>query len=501
MSFVPEGERPHASMEPTSEEITLHDLLAWEPRLEVVSPGPVPAGAPDPLAREVDWVLTARSSPPMLPFLRGGELIILPQRIVRETGIPFARLVSEITMQPIAGILTENPVPAIPDSPLVILSTDRIGQETESDINRLLASRRRELLQAASEIDRLIADALERRVRPAELLDALSRRLKVPISVLTDYGAVHFSTGSGLNTIPIDAGSSREWLSAPLKGEQTLWLGPIRPQDHALMRMTLQRIREGVQRSLDRDATTAPHGTARAAALNVLLLQHPGSQGDSVSEQAFRAGIAPGRILHVALAPDTISDSPLRRALTPFGEIQEAGHIDGYRAIITVSTAATRGRGSPADTAGLPWLAISAPIETARELPQASRQARYLAALLHAQGIRGPIARFSDEGHLGIYRLLYDHWGSPLLEQFCSALLADLLREDRRGLLQETLRIFLEQGGSLRPTAEALGIHRNTLTYRLKQIRSILDVDLDDPHTRLSLQIALVSHQLPDAPE
>ncbi|HEV2072174.1 MAG TPA: helix-turn-helix domain-containing protein [Thermomicrobiales bacterium] len=487
-------------METTSGEITLHDLLAWEPRLTFVSPLAVPAGAADPLAREVDWVLTARSSPPMLPFLRGGELIVLPQRIVQETGIPFARLVNEITMQPIAGILTEEPVPAIPDSPLVILSTERIGPETESDLNRLLASRRRELLQSASEVDRLIADALERRVRPAELLDALSQRLRIPISVLTDYGAVLFSTGSGADNVPADARMSREWLSAPLKEKQTLWLGPIPTHNHALMRMTLHRVRESVQRSLDRDATTAPHGTARASALNALLLPHAGLQGDSVTEQAFRAGIAPGRILHVALAPGTVADSSLRRMLAPLGESHEAGHVDGYRAVITVATPAASGRGALPEIPGIPWIAISSPIDTARELPQATRQARYLAALIEASAISEPVVRFSDAARLGVYRLLYDSWGSPLLERFCSTLLADLEQEDRRGLLRETLRIFLEEGGSLRPTAEALGIHRNTLTYRLKQIRSIVEVDLDDPHTRLSLQIALIARQLPDAP-
>lgn len=488
-------------MEPTSGEITLHDLLAWEPRLEVVSPRPAPADAPDPLGREVDWVLTARSSPPMLPFLRGGELIILPHRIVQETGIPFARLVSEITMQPIAGILTEEPVEAIPDSPLVILRTTRISAETESDLNRLLASRRRELLQSASEIDRLIADALERRARPGELLDSLSQRLRIPISILTDYGAVLFSTGSGANNVPVDERTSREWMRAPLKGEHTLWLGPIPAQDHALMRITLERLREGVQRLLDRDATTAPHGTARASALNALLLPRPGLQDDSITEQAFRAGIAPGRVLHVVLAPDTTGDSPLRRVLTPLGEIHEAGQIDENRAVVTVATSAASGRGALSDTSGLSWIAISSPVETARQLPQATRQARYLGSLLASQTIDGPVARFSDDARLGIYRLLYDHWGSAQLERFWSALLADLVQEDRRGMLQETLRIFLEQGGSLRPTAEALGIHRNTLTYRLKHIRSIIGADLDDPHTRLSLQVALIARRLPDAPE
>lgn len=60
------------------------------------------------------------------------------------------------------------------------------------------------------------------------------------------------------------------------------------------------------------------------------------------------------------------------------------------------------------------------------------------------------------------------------------------------GILIETLRVYLEQGGSQRQTADALGIHRNTLGYRLRQIRQLLTVDLDAPNTRLTLHLALI---------
>jgi DNA-binding PucR family transcriptional regulator len=49
--------------------------------------------------------------------------------------------------------------------------------------------------------------------------------------------------------------------------------------------------------------------------------------------------------------------------------------------------------------------------------------------------------------------------------------------------------------------AETLGIHRNTLGYRLRQIRSVISADLDDPQLRLSLQLALVASELPPPPQ
>ena len=51
--------------------------------------------------------------------------------------------------------------------------------------------------------------------------------------------------------------------------------------------------------------------------------------------------------------------------------------------------------------------------------------------------------------------------------------------------LSETLRTFLENERSLAGTSRALHIHRNTLLYRINKIAAILDVDLDDPNTRL----------------
>jgi hypothetical protein len=75
-----------------SGEITLRDLLAWEPQLQLlVRPITGPASE-DPLASDVDWVVTARASAPMLPALRGGELVLLPQRVVAESGVPFGML-------------------------------------------------------------------------------------------------------------------------------------------------------------------------------------------------------------------------------------------------------------------------------------------------------------------------------------------------------------------------------------------------------------------------
>ena len=53
------------------------------------------------------------------------------------------------------------------------------------------------------------------------------------------------------------------------------------------------------------------------------------------------------------------------------------------------------------------------------------------------------------------------------------------------------LRKYLDNDRNIARTTRNLFMHRNTFLYRLDKIKAVLDADLDDPGTRLSLQIAL----------
>lgn len=78
--------------------------------------------------------------------------------------------------------------------------------------------------------------------------------------------------------------------------------------------------------------------------------------------------------------------------------------------------------------------------------------------------------------------------GDRLIEQ----MLEPLLRLGEAGeRLIETLDAYLRSGQNLKTAAAALGIHRNTLTYRLEQIRREARFDLEDPTQRLRIEAAL----------
>ena len=160
--------------------------------------------------------------------------------------------------------------------------------------------------------------------------------------------------------------------------------------------------------------------------------------------------------------------------------------------LLTNGTRATAPRGH--------WVAISAPVLGAAQIPEAARQARFVAALIEHGLIEGETLRFDRVADIGVYRLLYPLWGTAELDAFAADALGKLLAADRRGTLRSTLLAYLEAGGSQVEAAARLGVHRNTLSYRLKQIGTLTGAEPIDPSSHLALHMALLASMLPPPP-
>ena len=479
-------------MDKVSGEITLYDLIAWEPRLHPVSPRPGSARWRSLTGIEVDWILTARSTQPMLPTLRGGELIVLSDRIVRETGVPFASLIRELSSQPIAGILTDHLASSTDDIGIAVIHTSRVDSETERDLNRLVTTGRREALQRVAELDHAIAESGARGSRPTELIDRLSQVLDLPITVHTPGGSTLFTTGSSRNQ---PTANSDAWLHSNLRNGYTLWIGPIPAERHALARFGIDHVRDALQRALDSTLSLIPRGNARIEALNALLNEPPGTSKDRLSQRAMNAGIPPDRLLRVACSSISTPEAHVRRSLQNLGDLLEAGELNGNKLWLLASRASIPSYGRIAPP-GEGWIAISAAVTDPGDLPQATKQTRYVSTLLSGGLIQARSAAFDDPSVLGIYGLLYPDWQSDSQRRYRDQHIGALLENDPRGQLVDTLGVYLDQGGSQRLAAESLGIHRNTLSYRVRQINAALPVDLDDPHTRLTLHVAVAIHRI-----
>lgn len=129
-----------------------------------------------------------------------------------------------------------------------------------------------------------------------------------------------------------------------------------------------------------------------------------------------------------------------------------------------------------------------------RDFPTAYRSAMQsleLGRALHP----GQTSLVIHEEELGLLRLVSSAETLKHMGELCRSTLAPLLALDRDGSLFRTLRAYLECGQNLRRTAEILGLHYNTVRYRLKRIREALGPALDSPTNRLTLEVAL--HFLP----
>ncbi len=65
------------------------------------------------------------------------------------------------------------------------------------------------------------------------------------------------------------------------------------------------------------------------------------------------------------------------------------------------------------------------------------------------------------------------------------------LRAGPRGRLTETLRAWLDYAGEVRPVAEALHVHPQSVRYRVAQLRELFGPALDEPASRLELALAM----------
>lgn len=95
---------------------------------------------------------------------------------------------------------------------------------------------------------------------------------------------------------------------------------------------------------------------------------------------------------------------------------------------------------------------------------------------------------------LGALRLIFELAGNPELHAFQADLIGPLEEYDRqhRSEFVQTLDAFFRAGGNHVQAARDLHVHRNTLIYRLDRIRDLLGgANLEDPDTRLNLQLAL----------
>jgi sugar diacid utilization regulator len=124
----------------------------------------------------------------------------------------------------------------------------------------------------------------------------------------------------------------------------------------------------------------------------------------------------------------------------------------------------------------------------------AFRVARGAAALRRDSGRGGLV----DVGRLGLSALLLETGTPGALRRFAATVLQDVEAHEERhgGDLLATLQAWLSAGCSTATAADALMVHRNTVTYRLGRIEQLTGRTLRDSSVRLELQLALTIREI-----
>ncbi|MBQ1161535.1 PucR family transcriptional regulator [Streptomyces smyrnaeus] len=139
----------------------------------------------------------------------------------------------------------------------------------------------------------------------------------------------------------------------------------------------------------------------------------------------------------------------------------------------------------PGPTAGL-----SSPRTDLADLPAAWREARAAARAAAAASRPGALAEWDT---IGPYRMLTGIARTPGSPP--DPAVRELLRPTHRELTR-TAEVFLDCAGQAGRAAAVLGIHRQTLYYRLSRVERLTGLDLDEGEDRLLLHMALKTERL-----
>ncbi len=133
---------------------------------------------------------------------------------------------------------------------------------------------------------------------------------------------------------------------------------------------------------------------------------------------------------------------------------------------------------------------ISNNIDGVMGIPEGHKQAQTALKIARLVNGAGSVGHF---GRLALERALLDLSGSESFRQYYKSVLGKIAKydEENDGELMKSLRALIDNMGMKSQAAQALYIHRNTLSYRIKQIETMSGLDLSRAGDLTALAILL----------
>ncbi|MFN8513098.1 MAG: helix-turn-helix domain-containing protein [Thermomicrobiales bacterium] len=510
--------------------ITLGDLLAWpDCPLTLASAMRDEADLDRRVGGPVCW------SPGSPPPAQAGALVLATAATLCRLG---ARLPDALACLRKAGVaalvLDLGIVPGLPGDVLPLLAArDGVGEATAFQLQQLLLTRRNLLYRRRYALERALADgALGGRPRAdllrlgAAQLGRIVYLLDARGETLGTHGPRHVAQGGAAPSVPppdddsrpvvrlAGAGATENWLFARLTGDAATvgWLaigGPGALFDEG-DRLNLLRLAavygaaEGHTSPVKRGAMVAQllrrslAAEQRRALAETLRLDPAGAYAVArfvAPDETDAAWRLARQLQHLALDARVQSDIFIASSGLPAGLLLHPEDTEPG----AFAAAGRAMRAALEDDALASSVAISGPVAGLRRLPEADGEAGFGLALLQAGLVRGPLVEWG--GDLGPYRALYPLWGAAPATGFVRETLGGLLDRDSRQIreLLHTLLAYVRHLGNGNNTAAALAIHRNTLSYRLRQIEQLSGRSPHDPAHSLTLVLAALLWMLPAA--
>jgi len=469
------------------------------------------------LQRGVEWVATLRATFPLFGELGEGYIALADLSLAQslDPRLTLTQIMTELKRADAVGLVVQGQVPEeaavhadVLDMPLLLVAESTDLRALERDILRTLVDRQGQAALREAQVRQGLQEVFARQGLEG-VLERLSSMLVAQVSVLdthdtvisargpfpdTDWAALDFpiqAAGRGLGRLEV---VTRKAQSSPLDlvyAEQAAEICGI----EILQRVARQETEE------------------RLGAELVAQLLDESLSDDKIRHRFVRLGYAVHPQLgHLVIA---ISDGEGDAPDTTCHELAESLRWSAREAQLPVATAAHRSylllflglKSQEPDWLQRHWPAAFSGVD-ARCNAGISRVVHGISGLrtgvIQAMEATG-LGALVDDRHspyhyedLGLYRLLSALRDRDELRRFHEEMLGSLMTYDamHETDLVHSLEVFFAENTNISRTSRALFVHRNTLNYRVQRIQEITGLDLDDPESRLALQLALKIHHL-----
>lgn len=456
------------------------------------------------LDHEVRWVAVSEQEDPT-PYLEGGELLLTTGMRLDAGGAWAPAYVSRLVARGVAGLGFgtglghERVPPPLAEAaraaglPLLEVPEPTPFVAIGKAVSKIIAAERHEALTRAASAQRALTRAALRPDGPHAVVTRLAGEVRGWALLLDATGAVRYAA-------PPEAASRAVSLSADVARLRRL----LRERSGASTAVSggdghvvLQPLGDAGFLAVGTAEPLPSYGHAVvAAAASLLSLERPSDA------RGLRSAVLRMLMGDPSAARDVLPAEPVRVAVAA-GDAGAA--LDALEAAVRARVALTDARVLTAEANGRAVAVLPDAEDIAEALASGAGTTLGLSRALpldrvaeaYDQAVQalaapgsGPVRRHEAIAAGGLIPLL----DTDTARGFAATTLRPLLEYSSRADLVGSLRAFLAHAGRWDAAADALGVHRHTLRYRIRRVAELLGRDLADPDVRAELWIALRIH-------